>query len=323
MEMMLLPILALLGLALFVDFGGDDDTSEPAPDDPNPELNRESFGAGDDTTTGTDVTDYLFLNDGDDMASGGAGDDSIFLGAGADQTVELGADGSFDTAGMEGDDLIRGGEGRDILVDALGSNTIYGDTGYDRINSIDDETSQDTADTVFGGFGNDVMFVDDGDTVTGGAGDDSVMGGLGADTIIGGGGFDEFYGGYGNDILNTAGPANDAADTVFGGAGDDTFFADGGDALVGGTGTDEFNLDLTDPAANAVAIDDFDPATEQLNVDVSIALDAVPTVTYAVASGGAGTNVLVDGSVAVFLVGVDPSALSASNVSVTNTNVTP
>ena len=42
---------------------------------------------------------------------------------------------------MEGDDLIRGGEGRDILVDSIGANTIYGDIGYDRINVVDDETS--------------------------------------------------------------------------------------------------------------------------------------------------------------------------------------
>jgi Ca2+-binding RTX toxin-like protein len=73
---------------------------------------------------------------------------------------------------MEGDDLIRGGEGRDILVDSIGSNTIYGDIGYDRINVVDDETSPDTADTVFRGFGNDAIFADGGDVITGGQGTD-------------------------------------------------------------------------------------------------------------------------------------------------------
>jgi Ca2+-binding RTX toxin-like protein len=390
------------------------------------------------------------------MVSGGAGDDKVFLGDGADQTAALNEDGSFDTAGMEGDDLIRGGNGRDILIDALGSNTIYGDLGYDRISTVDDDTSQDTPDTVFGGFGEDVMFVDHGDVVSGGAhddrfqvitdvegdavtitdfedgdtpylrdanggyviqeritteltadgedtnvlldgvvavilegttvradgaidnptappifgtleadtleigefgdrvigfdgddvisfaagedttgrdmdvmggsgddtitlglGDDSVQGGLGADTIFSGGDSDEFYGGYCNDILNSAG---DPADTVFGGAGDDTFYADGGDALIGGTGANEYNINFSDPAATAVAIDDFDPATEQLNIDVSLALDAVPTITYEIAASGSGTNLLVDGNVVAFLVGVDPSTLNAVNV--TNTNVT-
>ncbi len=72
-----------------------------------------------------------------------------------------------------------------------------------------------------------------------------------------------------------------------------------------------------------MAIDDFDPATEQLNIDVSLALDAVPTITYEIAAGGSGTNLLVDGNVVAFLVGVDLSTLNASNVNVTNTNVTP
>ena len=171
MEMILLPILAFLGLVFLVDTGTDDDLdTTPAPEI-NPDLNRQSFGAEDDITTSTDVTDFLFLNDGDDMASGGAGDD--------------------------------------------------------------------------------------------------------------------------------------------------TFYADGGDALIGGTEADDFS----DPEATAVAIDDFDPATEQLNIDVSLALDAVPTITYEIAAGGSGTNLLVDGNVVAFLVGVDPSTLNAVNV--TNTNVTP
>ena len=70
-----------------------------------------------------------------------------------------------------------------------------------------------------------------------------------------------------------------------------------------------------------MAIDDFNPATEQLNIDVSLVLDAVLTVTYEIAAGGSGTNLLVDGNVVAFLVGVDPSTLNAVNV--TNTNVTP
>lgn len=172
MEMILLPILAFLGLVFLVDTGTDDDLDNTPAPEINPDLNRQSFGAEDDITTSTDVTDFLFLNDGDDMASSGAGDDKVFLGDGADQTAVLNEDGSFDTAGMEGDDLIRGSNGRDILIDALGSNTIYGDLGYDQISTVDDDTSQDTPDTVFGGFGEDVMFVDNGDVVTGGAHDD-------------------------------------------------------------------------------------------------------------------------------------------------------
>ncbi len=459
MELMVLPILALLGLVLLVDFGGGD-TEPPEPPEPNPDLNRVEFGETDDTTTGSDVVDYLFMNGGDDMASGGEGDDSIFFGAGQDQSVELNEDGSFDTAGMEGNDRIRGGEGRDILVDALGSNTIYGDIGYDRINTVDDASSPDTPDTVFGGFGNDAIFADGGDVISGGEGedrfqlltdadgaavtvtdyeegdtfllrdpdgnliireritiglsengedstllvddevvavlqgvtevdpdsisnfvarpyfgtpedddieigefgtrvvsfegdddirfangieargmtiqsgtgddtivlgdgDDFVEASLGADTIIGGGGTDEIYAGYGDDIINSASEtiALDAADTVFGGAGNDEFYGDNGDALIGGTGTDEFVVNLSNPAAAAVTVGDFDPATEQLVGEVNISQDATPTVTYEVAEGGIGTNVVVEGRVAIILIGVDPSALNAGNVTIYNTNV--
>ena len=186
------------------------------------------------------------------------------------------------------------------------------------------------ADTLeIGEFGDRVIGFDGDDVISFAAGEDTtgrdmdVMSGSGDDTIYGGGGSDEFYGGYGNDILNSAGPAGNPADTVFGGAGDDTFYADGGDALIGGTRADKFNIDFSDPAATAVAIDDFDPATKQLNIDVSLALDAVPTITYEIAAGGSGTNLLVDGNVVAFLVGVDLSTLNASNVNVTNTNVTP
>ena len=147
-------------------------------------------------------------------------------------------------------------------------------------------------DRVIGFDGDDVISFAAGEDTTGrdmdvmgGSGDDTITLGLGDDSIEGGlgSGSDEFYGGYGN----------------------------------------EFNIDFSDPETTAVAIDDFNPATEQLNIDVSLALDAVPTITYEIAAGGSGTNLLVDGNVVAFLVGVDLSTLNASNVNVTNTNVTP
>lgn len=431
------------------------------------------------------MTDYLFMNAGDDLATGGEGDDRIFLGAGQDETVVLAEDGSFDIAGMEGDDFIRGGNGRDVLVDAVGSNTIFGDLGYDRINTVDDETSQDTADRVYGGFGNDTMFLDDGDVATGGAGfdrfqilgdgsddaviitdfedgdtlllrspteglyvqerittgltadgnstsvmvdgaevavlsgvtsiaedaianavtpplfgertfddddklisddfddtlligefgtsvvgfagddivrfaddissegrdmdviagagddtvilgegDDSVVGGLGADTITSAGGADEMIGGYGNDIINVTNGgtfALDAADTVFGGAGDDVLSGDNGDILEGGDGTDDFFVRVApsevqsmlgtlglNPDAAAVTISDFDPAAEELSIEVDLAQGDVPVVSFVDTTAGA--DVLVEGQVVASLLGVQASALNATNVTVANAN---
>lgn len=173
MELFLLPILALIGVAFLLDTGGgeekEDETTEPTPES---DFNYMEFGPEDDVSSGTDDDDAMYLGVGDDLATGGLGDDRIFMGAGQDATVELAEDGSFETEGMEGDDFIRGGEGRDILVDALGSNTIYGDTGYDRMNAIDAEGDEGTPDTLYGGFGRDVLFGDNGDVMSGGAQED-------------------------------------------------------------------------------------------------------------------------------------------------------
>jgi len=474
-----LPILAILGLVYLFDFGGSEsDSSEP--NEPNPNFNREEFGETDDVATGTDVVDFLFLNGGDDVASGGAGDDAVFLGAGQDATVVLADDGSFETTGMEGDDLIRGGEGRDVLVDTLGSNTIYGDVGYDRINVVDDATSDETPDTVFGGFGNDAIFSDGGDVVTGGGGDDrfqliadasdapviitdyeegdtfllrdpdrnlivqeritfaidedgentnmqvdgetvailqgvtetpvdalanfpappifgertfgpddedgsqgplisddfdddirigefgtrvfafagdddirfdddidtqgrgmtvfagsgddtvilgdgddSVFGGLGADTIISSGGADEISAGYGNDIINVTDASGDAAaaDTVSGGFGDDTITGDNGDVLLGETGVDNFFVDLANPSAAAVRIGDFDPATEVITGEITLAQDAPVAVNFVDVPSEGATYVFVEGNHAMTIVGVQSSDLNATNVNIYNTNV--
>lgn len=173
MELYILPVLALLGLVFLFDTSGDDDDDTDTPDTPDPDArNFMPFGDGDDVSGGTDANDAMYLGIGDDTANGGAGDDRIFFGDDQDATVKLDENGGFSTDGMEGDDFIRGSDGRDILVDALGSNTIYGDVGYDRMNSIDAEGDEGTFDTMYGGFGEDVLFADDGDVLSGGGQDD-------------------------------------------------------------------------------------------------------------------------------------------------------
>ena len=97
--------------------------------------------------------------------------------------------------------------------------TIYGLAGDDVINAFGGN------DTVYGQAGNDIL--------DGGEGDDYLDGGDGDDTLLGGAGNDNLYGGNGDDML-LGGAGND---TLNGGAGNDTL--DGGagnDNLSGGTG---------------------------------------------------------------------------------------
>lgn len=118
-------------------------------------------GDGDDQVSGEGGNDELFGDEGNDNVFGGAGDDRIFLGDGNDVSAGQSA----------GDDFLRGGSGDDVIIDDQGSNTIFGDLGSDVLNAIDLDSAAGS-DTIFGGFGADELFGDDGDTLTGGAGQD-------------------------------------------------------------------------------------------------------------------------------------------------------
>ena len=122
--------------------------------------------------------DVVFAAAGDDAVSGSEGDDRVFLGDGED----VYAPDESDPESTAGDDFVRGGADDDIIMDSLGANTIFGDLGDDVI-SVVDGLSQDgtitvptselgSSDEATGGFGDDGLLGDDGDTLTGGADED-------------------------------------------------------------------------------------------------------------------------------------------------------
>ncbi|MFQ1003957.1 ExeM/NucH family extracellular endonuclease [Modestobacter sp. SSW1-42] len=81
--------------------------------------------------------------------------------------------------GTEGDDVLRGTNGRDVVMGLGGNDTITGGNGDD---------------VLCGGAGND--------TITGGNGDDVLLGGAGDDTLRGENGSDTLIGGAGTDVLD-------------------------------------------------------------------------------------------------------------------------
>lgn len=146
-------------------------------------------GAGDDYVAGSNGADTIVTGSGDDFVIGARGDDFINLGEGADvYGVEQRAietqddtvgfpDGDFEILGSEaqlegGDDTILAGPGNDAISDGFGSNEIFGQQGADFIVAVDQEANRTTPDMVDGGFGNDTIFFDEGDTVTGNQGRD-------------------------------------------------------------------------------------------------------------------------------------------------------
>ena len=114
--------------------------------------------------------------------------------------------------GFEGNDIIRGDGGDDIIYDVQGGfDTIFGGSGDDTI-TIGDVT-QSSHDEVYGGAGDDYIIIqggfnnvvsgDDGnDIIDGTGGGDSLLSGsLSFDVLVGGEGDDQIYGDLGIDIM--------------------------------------------------------------------------------------------------------------------------
>jgi Ca2+-binding RTX toxin-like protein len=160
----------------------------------------ESGGPGDDSLIGTNAADRLYGRAGDDVIlglggndprlEGGFGDDSVSGGRGDDRVLgpgisrggvpnyEKGSDtlsgdtGDDQVVGGLGPDRLIGGEGRDILLDALG------EYGIDR-----------SVDVLLGGPGNDQLLAWSGagpmDLLSCGGGFDRVLADKGIDRVPG------------------------------------------------------------------------------------------------------------------------------------------
>ena len=165
----------------------------------------------------------------ENVLSGGAGDDVLSA------TI---------TEGTPGESRLFGGQGDDVL-EAVGGTTNRLDGGRG-------------ADSMSGGSGNDVYYVDDGaDSVTeeGDSSEDSVIASvtwtLGANcenlTLAGSGRIH----GHGNDLANTI-SGNTAGNFLRGYQGADILLGGGGaDKLCGGLGNDTFAFDLTSDSTPA------------------------------------------------------------------------
>ncbi|MCE3290967.1 MAG: hypothetical protein K0R83_2979 [Caulobacter sp.] len=143
--------------------------------------------------------------------------------------VGVGAAGNDANTGGQWSDLIRGGDGNDVLSGLGGGDRLEGGALGDILHG------GDGADRLFGDAGGDVL--------NGDAGDDQLDGGDAADKLYGGLGADTLTGGLGNDRMD----GGDDSDTLTGGDGNDTL--DGGagsDTLTGGLGNDVYILHATD-----------------------------------------------------------------------------
>jgi hypothetical protein len=183
--------------------------------------------------------------------NGGGGES----GGGADCTprVVRGTDGRDVMVGGCGNDLLVGLAGRDVLRGGAGDDTLRGGRGNDRL------IGGAGNDTLSGGRGSDVLRGGTGsDTLAGGRGSDRLLGGTGSDTLRGGRGADQLNGGRGSDavsggaggdVINATGRGRD---TVAGGKGSDRILASSGDTVTGGQGRDTIVVDLKNRSSATV-----------------------------------------------------------------------
>lgn len=150
--------------------------------------------AGADTPVGsaTCTAATIVGTDGNDVLVGTAGPDVIGAGDGDDVVYGLGGDDVL--CGGNGVDRLFGGPGDDEIDGGNGNDLVVGEDGADRVYGARG------VDTVFGGAGGDALEGADGnDVVGGGTGADRLGGSDGVDVLVGGGGSDSAAGGPGSD----------------------------------------------------------------------------------------------------------------------------
>ncbi|HQT09097.1 MAG TPA: hypothetical protein PK060_17925, partial [Polaromonas sp.] len=193
------------------------------------------------------------------------GDDIIYGHPGSEVIDALG--GNDNVFALNGNDVVDGGSGDDILDGSYGDDLLRGGLGQDVL------TGGAGADVLHGGNGDDLLAGgEDDDILWGDTDNDFLIGELGNDTLYGGAGVDRLQGGEGSDHLE----GGDGDDTLLGNEGDDVLLGGGGqDVLNGGLGSDTMNggegNDLYvfdgDPfSANRIA--EADQITDVLGADV-------------------------------------------------------
>ena len=162
-------------------------------------------GSGDDTITGSNISNKLVGGDGDDALNGGAANADCSLDA---DVLEGGAgDDTFDQgSAADCGDSMAGGADTDVVSYASRTNDLALSIDSKAFDGETDENDNIKTDIekVVGGAGND--------TITGGSGDDTLDGGAGDDILNGGAGDDTFL----------EGSATSGADIFNGGSGFDT-----------------------------------------------------------------------------------------------------
>ncbi len=152
-----------------------------------------------------------------------AGNDNYDGSQGTLNGIVFGKEGNDLLVGGDGKDIFSGGFGNDFLVDGNGDDLVKGNEGNDFFFNLESSGN----DNLLGGAGNDFFRAGNGNNlINGGAGNDLLIGNAGKDLIIGGSGINiSFGGGEKDDFFLASGGVQDIQDFT---AGEDFFFLEEG-----------------------------------------------------------------------------------------------
>lgn len=175
------------------------------------------------------------------------------------------SDDTGDISGLNDDAVAQGGEGTDLVANALGEGAEAGVEMPETVEPDDvlddpEDMVDDTQTVIDGTTDDDLIYGGDGDySMFGGDGDDQLHGGDGNTIINGDNGDDRLYAGDGFTGVST--------NTLNGGAGDDTLYGsnEAENTLNGGDGNDEIHLRGQDTATGGEGADAFHHSTEYGN----------------------------------------------------------
>jgi len=122
-------------------------------DNVRPDIEIVIGGEGNDSITGSLISNTLYGNGGFDTLDGSDGNDALFGGTNAD--LLLGGAGDDTLGGGKGHDSLVGSDGQDVLTGGLGNDTLVGQTGNDTLYANDG-----FADTLLGGLDTDTAVTD-------------------------------------------------------------------------------------------------------------------------------------------------------------------
>jgi Ca2+-binding RTX toxin-like protein len=213
--------------------------------------------------------------------------------------------------GLEGNDVIKGKGGADILLGFEGDDKIIGGNDADDIdggNGRDILIALGGDDILRGDAGDDFAYGGRGaDDMSGGTGDDRLRGNIGDDTINGDAGSDDIRGGLNNDLMR----GGDGDDFLFGESGNDTLYGDAGnDSLTGGTGRDTF---FFGSGSGFDRIKDFQDGFDKVDLSLENFSDYTTEVASLLSETASGVRLNLGGGDVLFLEGVALSELSASD----------